>query len=248
MLATRKKQAGFTIVELLVVIVVIAVLASIAVVGYNGITRRADHSAIITHLRQWETIFESYIAMHGRPPAANWRCLGDATTLPAENGYAENFCFKPTNLTAGNGTSTTAPVDPALMDLLLGVNPGGGLPSSRFPESPGFTSDSDEGIQVRVFRGIFYDGSTNNFADSPAVLGYYAKGTTCPAGERVVGWTQDTDTVGCAVKLSINQNGLKRGVCNLYTSPSHSYYNYYMLLSRQGGQTRYCYQGNIATL
>ena len=187
MLATRKKQAGFTIVELLVVIVVIAVLASIAVVGYNGITRRADHSAIITHLRQWETIFESYIAMHGRPPAANWRCLGDATTLPAENGYAENFCFKPTNLTAGN------------------------------------------------------------FADSPAVLGYYAKGTTCPAGERVVGWTQDADTVGRAVKLSINQNGLKRGVCNLYTSPSHSYYNYYMLLSRQGGQTRYCYQGNIVT-
>ena len=32
----RIKQQGFTIVELLIVIVVIAILASIAVVGYGG--------------------------------------------------------------------------------------------------------------------------------------------------------------------------------------------------------------------
>ena len=47
----RIKQQGFTIVELLIVIVVIAILASIAVVGYGGLTRRADHSAITTHLK-----------------------------------------------------------------------------------------------------------------------------------------------------------------------------------------------------
>lgn len=109
-------------------------------------------------------------------------------------------------------------------------------------------ADSDEGTQIRTFRGAFYDGSTNNFADSPAIIGYYARGTTCPVGEEVIGWTQDPDTSGCVVKLSINQNGLKRGVCNLGTSPSDPTYNSYRLLDRQGGQARYCYQGTIVTL
>lgn len=40
-----KKQTGFTIVELLIVVVVIAVLAAITIVAYNGIQNRAKESA-----------------------------------------------------------------------------------------------------------------------------------------------------------------------------------------------------------
>ncbi len=40
-----KKQTGFTIVELLIVIVVIAVLAAIVTVAYNGVTQKAKDSA-----------------------------------------------------------------------------------------------------------------------------------------------------------------------------------------------------------
>lgn len=39
-----KKQRGFTIVELLIVVVVIAILAAITIVSYNGITNRAKNS------------------------------------------------------------------------------------------------------------------------------------------------------------------------------------------------------------
>lgn len=39
-----KRQRGFTIVELLIVIVVIAILAAISVVAYNGIQNRAQDS------------------------------------------------------------------------------------------------------------------------------------------------------------------------------------------------------------
>ena len=38
-------QRGFTIVELLIVVVVIAILAAITIVSYNGITARANQSA-----------------------------------------------------------------------------------------------------------------------------------------------------------------------------------------------------------
>ena len=41
----QTKTRGFTIVELLIVIVVIAILAAITIVAYNGIQNRAKTSA-----------------------------------------------------------------------------------------------------------------------------------------------------------------------------------------------------------
>jgi len=43
---------GFTIVELLIVIVVIGILAAITIVAYNGITNRAKDSAAISNAQQ----------------------------------------------------------------------------------------------------------------------------------------------------------------------------------------------------
>jgi prepilin-type N-terminal cleavage/methylation domain-containing protein len=45
-------QKGFTIVELLIVVVVIAILAAISIVAYNGITNRAKVSAASSALNQ----------------------------------------------------------------------------------------------------------------------------------------------------------------------------------------------------
>lgn len=44
-LQNKVKQSGFTIVELLIVVVVIAILAAITIVAYNGIQNRAKSSA-----------------------------------------------------------------------------------------------------------------------------------------------------------------------------------------------------------
>ena len=51
---------GFTLVELLIVIVVIAILASISIVAYNGIQNRAKNVATQSDLRQIEGFLELY--------------------------------------------------------------------------------------------------------------------------------------------------------------------------------------------
>ncbi|MFZ1250344.1 MAG: prepilin-type N-terminal cleavage/methylation domain-containing protein [Candidatus Microsaccharimonas sp.] len=60
MLWVKQKQSGFTIVELLIVIVVIAILAAITIVAYNGIQNRASDAAVQSDLRSLAIRFQEY--------------------------------------------------------------------------------------------------------------------------------------------------------------------------------------------
>jgi prepilin-type N-terminal cleavage/methylation domain-containing protein len=53
------RERGFTIVELLIVIVVIAILAAISVVAYSGIQQRAKASAAKSDLRNFAKAIEA---------------------------------------------------------------------------------------------------------------------------------------------------------------------------------------------
>lgn len=55
-----KTRPGFTIVELLIVVVVIAILAAITLVSYNGIANRADASAVKSDLKTAATKVAMY--------------------------------------------------------------------------------------------------------------------------------------------------------------------------------------------
>ena len=58
----RKATSGFTIVELLIVIVVIAILASISVVAYNGIQQRSNNTRSTAAAKQLIGLIKAYTA------------------------------------------------------------------------------------------------------------------------------------------------------------------------------------------
>lgn len=65
----KRSTTGFTIVELLIVIVVIAILAAISVVAYTGIRDRASTSAIASEARVWRDLLAAYKAVNGSYPS-----------------------------------------------------------------------------------------------------------------------------------------------------------------------------------
>lgn len=57
-------QKGFTIVELLIVIVVIGILAAITIVAFNGVQTRARDAAITQSIAQYARAFQVYAGEH----------------------------------------------------------------------------------------------------------------------------------------------------------------------------------------
>ena len=72
-----KKQTGFTIVELLIVIVVIGILAAITIVAYNGVRARANQSKIDSDMRSMKQAIE--IARNQDSVALRYVTLNTAT-------------------------------------------------------------------------------------------------------------------------------------------------------------------------
>lgn len=70
-------QKGFTIVELLIVIVVIAILAAISVTAYTGVQTRSKDNKRAADIATIEKALRGYEAMHGGLPVT-WAYGGSA--------------------------------------------------------------------------------------------------------------------------------------------------------------------------
>lgn len=71
-----RKHTGFTIVELLIVIVVIAILATLTIVAYNGIRERAQQSAQATTLSQAARKVLAYATQNAESYPASLSAVG----------------------------------------------------------------------------------------------------------------------------------------------------------------------------
>lgn len=85
-------QKGFTIVELLIVIVVIAILAAIVIVAYNGVQARTRLAKLQNDMQALQGFIETYYTQHGEYPKttnntkANWKAIDVETDANCANG------------------------------------------------------------------------------------------------------------------------------------------------------------------
>ena len=112
-LIRSRPRSGFTIVELLIVIVVVGVLAAITVVGFNGIQTRASNAQTIDAVKQFIKAYGLYAVDNGDYPNATG-CLGE--------GYPSNRCLSQDGTGAcwGTGAATSTTVNTALRPYMGG--------------------------------------------------------------------------------------------------------------------------------
>ncbi|MNH50257.1 Type II secretion system protein G precursor [compost metagenome] len=178
-MTSRVSQRGFTIVELLIVIVIIGILASITVVAYNGVRDRAHASQTLSSVDAWEKLIKTYKATSsdGKYPAVSVEtCLGE--NFPADSDFPVNQC-----VTSPSGTDS---VDPSLMAKLKTVT--SSLPAGPTPIIVSGTTKVRGIVYMPVGNGVDY------------IIAYYLRGDqACGRGSKA--YMSAQNLTACMVTL-----------------------------------------------
>lgn len=153
------KKKGFTLIELILVIVVIAILATITIVAYNQVQRRAYAARAAVVVDTYEKIIKLYRTDNGSFPSTSgdFICLGQPANYPTTSLYAADTC-------SSWGSHTSAAFNSAVSAYTRTI-PDGSMPSM---DGGGWT--------MRSVLYASFDGSTASFAYMPL------PGGTCPRG------------------------------------------------------------------
>lgn len=130
-------RQGFTIVELLIVIVVIAILATITVVAYNGIQDRAKDVAMVTAANQVEKALQIWAFDNGSTILG-----GSGSTVAA----GSSGCTDGSNGFFGSGTYTCTVEDSLVAAKLL---PSGF--SARLPSNANYNTAAGGRLSIMLY-------------------------------------------------------------------------------------------------
>lgn len=151
----RRVQSGFTIIELLVVIVVIGILAAITIVSYNGITTRANTASAQSAAQSVIQKVEIYNAERGNYPYATSDLTGD----PSSSYYVPS--------SVSFTLSTSQPASPSVLKF---EKCGSGSPATQSAITSG--SNNITGVRIYYWK---YDGT-------PGATNYYLAGVDTGSG------------------------------------------------------------------
>jgi prepilin-type N-terminal cleavage/methylation domain-containing protein len=175
------KKSGFTIVELLIVVVVIAILAAITTVSFSGITDRAKAASQVSAVIGYAKIINAYAATNGAypVPTAIYACLG--------NPSGQNSCGSTTGgqNACGYGGVT---VDALLNTKLATV--------ATLPVVPWNTYQ----CAAAAGRGIIYA----YYSATSVMIYFWVNGSTCPtiSGTNLVSTITENTNSSCAISFS----------------------------------------------
>jgi Tfp pilus assembly protein PilE len=90
-----KNLRGFTIVELLIMMIIISILAALIIVAYNGVQQRAHNARAQSDISNMQKLVEIYNTENGsypkttNNPQANWHAADVRTDANCSNGSSQ---------------------------------------------------------------------------------------------------------------------------------------------------------------
>ena len=146
MISLKKRNQGFTIVELLIVIVVIGILALLVITTYSGIQAKARNSKRQSDVKSLQTQLEAFFSQNGYYPS-----LGDM------NGSA----WLGTNMKSLDQNALIDPSNPTQSKTLV-ASPAAKSYSYKVTQSDGSTScESDDTTCAKYTLTATYEGTVN---------------------------------------------------------------------------------------
>ncbi len=152
-----QKQTGFTIVELLIVVVVIAILAAVTIVAYTGIKNRAETSALQNGLSQVNKKVLAYAALNSDNYPATLVDAGITSAEAAKYEYTSDNSVNPKAyaITASKtpGSTTSYYVSSSQANVTSGIAPGHNTMGWNKPEVA--TAPVQAASGVTIDTGVF---------------------------------------------------------------------------------------------
>jgi prepilin-type N-terminal cleavage/methylation domain-containing protein len=179
---SQRTQVGFTLVELLIVVIILAILAAIVVPQFSAATTDAQESALDANLNAMRSAIELYKVQHG----------GSYPGAVASSGAGT--CTG----TAGTGAINTAQ---AFMDQLLMASDGNGNVCSV-----GDTTTYKYGPYLR--KGIPADPVTNKGSAAGEIVVTNAGAPLAPSAA-TGGWAYDTKSGQIVMNSNANDSKSK---------------------------------------
>lgn len=180
----QKKKRGFTVVELIVVIVVLGILVSVTVVAYSGWRNTTSQNEVKSDLKNVATAMENYINFNNAYPSTiptNFTSSPDVTlTLTSIGDMTKDYCITGQSIV---NTSVTYYYQPSVSTEPVAGTCGGSTPTPPTnPTGPTIANlEPNPGLETNTTGWQIVGSSTMARDSTYALTGGWAMKVTMPA-------------------------------------------------------------------